>query len=196
RGRLLTGGRAMAGRRHTAGGAALLALAGLAAAGCSPVPRAPALDNGPVYENAKEGVRFVVPDGWVQFARADTPPGRVTQALLLVGYHITNANRLAELELYRADLAEGADLAAFLAANRIGTRDWEPKAAPQRLQVNGAEATRLLFTRRDRKAEFVREVVAFRRGGRLYLFALSAEAGDEVSRDQWRQTLNSVRRAG
>jgi len=164
----------------------------LAPAGCSPGPQAPALQNGPVYENAKEGVQFLVPEGWVQLARSDTPPGRIAQPLLLVAYHFTNSGRRAELELYRVDLPEGTDLGRYIAGHPVGPFQWEPQP-PQPLVISGTEATRFPFTRKAGKAESVREVVAFRRGERVYLFTATAAAEDEPGREQVRQALNSVR---
>ncbi len=138
-------------------------------------------------------MQFVVPEGWVQFARSDTPPGRLAEPLLLVSYQVPQAGRRAELELYAADLPGDTDLAAFLAGHHFGAAKWEPRPPPQPLQLGGAEATRFRFTRKAGKAEFVREVVAARRGERVYFFTFSTPAGDDASPDQWRQVLASVR---
>lgn len=169
------------------------ALLFLAAVGCAPRPQAPALESGPVYENAKEGVRFIVPEGWVQFARTDTPPGRLDKPLLLVSYQVPSGNRQVELELYAADLEAATELAAYLAEHRIGPAKWDPKPPPQSLHVGGAQATRFRFARQAGKTAFVREVVVVRRGGRAYFFAFAAPASDDASQDQWRQVLASVR---
>lgn len=162
-------------------------------AGCAPKPRAPALETGPVYENAKEGVQFVVPEGWVQFARSDTPPGKLTHPVMLVNYQIPNPGRQTELELNVVDLPADADVAAYFTEHAFGSSRWDPKGPPQSLQVGGAQAARYRYARRDGKTEFVREVVAVRRGERVFLFIYAAPAGDDTSPDQWRQLLASVR---
>src|SRR5262245_60731910 len=43
--------------------------------GCATRPHAPVLSTEPVYENRQEGFRFLPPDGWVQYARREYPPG-------------------------------------------------------------------------------------------------------------------------
>src|SRR5437764_321884 len=116
-------------------------LLGLLLCGCDGRPRAPALQAGSLYQNEREGLRFLAPDEWVQRARAELPPGRYEKPELLVAYtRVTD--RPAELEVTLADLAEGADLQKFLTATPSGGVRWQAKGRPEALTVGGVPATR------------------------------------------------------
>jgi hypothetical protein len=160
--------------------------------GCTDRPHAPALSNDAVFQSDREGLRFPVPDGWVQFERSELPPGPVSQPRLLVSYHPAKPDTAAELELYRVDLPEDADPGQFLADHPIGALKWSPKPPPQPLELNGAPATRYTFTRGTGRTEVTREVVAFRRGPRVYLFAVTFPASDPEARDQLRRAVQNV----
>jgi hypothetical protein len=71
----------------------VLALALLALAGCQRPPRAPALVNEPVYQDSREGFRFLVPDGSVQEARGEMPPAPVEDERMLVEYRLPATRR-------------------------------------------------------------------------------------------------------
>src|SRR5262245_64118678 len=85
-------------RRWAAVGLLLLLL------GCAPRPRAPALLDEPVYQNEREGFRFLVPEGWKQYARSEAPPGKGERERLLVLYRRLTPGPEATLEVTRADL--------------------------------------------------------------------------------------------
>src|SRR5438105_510697 len=70
-------------------GALVLAVIALAV-GRGGGPRAPALRPEPVYSNAREGFRFVAPEGWALVAKADLPPGPAEKERLLVRYQATS----------------------------------------------------------------------------------------------------------
>jgi hypothetical protein len=170
--------------------------AGLAAlafllAGCGARPRAPALQSGPLYQNEREGFRFLAPEGWVQRARAELPAGPFEREELLVAYSRVS-DRPASFEVSLADLPEGADLRKFLtAAPSEGVR-WRAKGAPEPVTVNGVSAKRFALAGGAGKGEQVKEVVAFRRGGRVYFFAGVFAAGDPATRDEVRRAVNTV----
>ena len=91
-----------------------------------------------------------------------------------------------------ADLPEGADLPKFLtAAPSEGVR-WRAKGAPESVTVNGVAATRFALAGGAGRDEQVKEVVAFRRGGRVYFFAGLFAAGDTATRDEVRRAVNSI----
>ncbi len=54
--------------------------------GCRSRPRAPLLRDDPVYQNDREGFRFLAPEGWTQSSRSEVPPGKITKELSLVDY--------------------------------------------------------------------------------------------------------------
>src|SRR3954468_18379676 len=89
------------------------------AAGCPERPKAPPLTNEPVYTNEKIGLRFLAPDGWSVASRATLPPGPLPKPIVLVAYIQNTGQQPAEFELMAADVAEGADLGAYLAEHRI-----------------------------------------------------------------------------
>ena len=75
---------------------------------------------------------------------------------------------------------------------RIGAAAWTLKPTTESVQINGADATRFVLTRPDKKGEVRREATAFRRPGRAYYFILTFAAGDAGARDAARQCIQSV----
>src|SRR5262245_25690219 len=170
---------------------AVLLLCSLLLAGCSGRPSAPALRDEPVYENAQEGFRFLAPEKWTQIVRASLPSGKLDRERLLVSYRRTDAGRPAQLEVSRADLDESASFAEHLAGPAFGSARWKPKGSPEALTVGGARGVRHVFAEPSGKDERVREVVAFRRGGRCYFFSGVYLAADTKARDEIRRSVNS-----
>ncbi len=166
-------------------------LLGLFLCGCDGRPRAPALQAGPLYQSESEGLRFLAPDEWVQRARAEVPPGRYEKPELLVAYtRVTD--RPAGLEVSLADLPEGTDLQKFLTATPSEGVRWQAKGPPESLTINGVPATRFTLAGGSGKGAQTKEVVAFRRGGRVFFFAGTFPAGDRATRDEIRRAVNSV----
>jgi hypothetical protein len=159
--------------------------------GCAGGPRAPALQPGPLYQSESEGFRFLAPDEWVQRARAEVPPGRYEKPELLVAY-TRGADRPAELEVSLADLPEGTDLQKFLTTPApVGVR-WQAKGPPEAVTVNGVPGTRFTLAGGSGREAQTKEVVAFRRGDRVYFFAGTFPAGDRATRDEIRRSVNSI----
>jgi hypothetical protein len=166
-------------------------LLGLLLCGCDGRPRAPALQSGPLYQSEREGLRFLAPEGWVQRARAELPPGRYEKPELLVAYtRVTD--RPAEFEVSLADLPEGTDLLKFLTATPTEGVRWQAKGPPEALTVGGVPATRFTLGGGAGKDAQAKEVVAVRRDGRVYFFAGTFPAGDRATRDEVRRSVNSV----
>jgi hypothetical protein len=174
-----------------AGQLALLLTAALLP-GCRSRPRAPALDNAPVYQNDREGFRFVAPEGWTQLARADVPPGKLAKERLLVQYRRLNAPREATFEVSVADFSPSTDLADYLAAPAYGSKDWKLQSAPEPAEVNGVAGTRYDFTARVGKDDMTREVVAFRRGERVYFFTTVFFTKDATAQEQGRRAVARI----
>lgn len=159
---------------------------------CSPKPVAPALKDEPVYQNDREGVRFLVPDGWTQFAKGDIPPGKLDKERRLVEYKRKTFGKGAGLIVTVVDLEPTADLAAYLAGPAFGAEKWQLKGKPEAIEINRVAAQRFTFVSRIQKEEMVREVVAFRRGERVYLFTGLFASDDARARDQVRRAVGST----
>ncbi len=169
-----------------------LAVGWFALAGCNPRPHAPALDNAPIYQNDREGFRFLLPEGWSQGIRADVPAGKAQKERVLVAYLHPSAEQTAVLEVTLADLPETLDLTAYLAEGSNGVTAWRLQSGPESLEVHGTPARRWAFTGRSGKYERIKEVVAIRRGERTYFFCGLFAPTDTTARDQVRRAVGSI----
>lgn len=167
--------------------AAALALAPL---GCGTRPKAPALTTEAAYENDAAGVRFVVPEGWVTTGKTTLPPGTYDRPIRLVGY--ASAAGQAELDLYAVDLPAGQDLPGYLDRHAIGADKWAAKGPAKADPVNGTAATRYTQTA-GKKGERTRELTAFARGTRTYVFVLTYPTADGSARDLGRRAVETVK---
>jgi hypothetical protein len=161
------------------------------AAGCSSRPKAPPLTNESAYQNDDVGLRFLVPPGWRMQSRAVLPPGQLTRPVILVSYN-GDGEKPAAIQILAADIAADADLERFLAVHQVGPDVWSGQSPAERVTVNGVDASRLVLSRAKGKEEARREVTAFRRGKRTYLFLLDFTASDAVARDAGRAAINSI----
>ena len=163
---------------------------GFVAAGCNPRPSAPPLTPEAVYENSAAGVRFVVPEGWVTAGKSALPPGTLDRPIRMAGYRATAGN--AGLDLYAIDVPAGQDLPEYLDTHAIGAEKWAAKGPGKPETVNGTAATRYVHTA-GKKGERTRELTAFARGGRTYVFVLSYATSDSGSRDAGRRAVETVK---
>lgn len=170
--------------------AALLVCA-LAMAGCSRRPRAPLLQDEPVYHNSREGIRFLKPEGWIQHAKADVPAGRTSEEHLLVDYIHWHGDMPALLELSLVDLPESTNLGAHAAQASFGAIFWKLVSGPEQVEAGGMSGKRYVLTSQE-KRDRIKEVVAFRRGERVYFFIGVFMTADEAARDQIRQAMKSI----
>jgi hypothetical protein len=160
-------------------------------AGCGPTPRAPVLQDDPVYQNSQEGFRFLVPDGWTQSARGEPPPPPVTQERMLVEYRLLGADKPAGLRVSLLDLPAGEDLQAFQ-KTRWPEDSWTVLSEPEPVQTDGLSGTHLVLSSKEEKGERLTEVVAFQRGNRLYLFQGLVAAEDTKARQQIQRAVESL----
>ena len=179
---------AVVGTRH---GVCLLTIL-LTACGCTEKPKAPPLINDTVYQNDKIGLRFLAPEGWSVSSRADLPSSALPKPIILVAYQLSKGGSHSELQILAADLPEDADFGKVLVEHRIGAAKWTLKPPPEKVTINGSEATRLILTRVSDKKEVRREATAFRRGGRVYFFIITFASSDSAARDAARQCVQSV----
>lgn len=166
--------------------AAALALAPL---GCETRPRAPALTTEAVYENDVAGVRFVVPEGWVAAGKSALPSGSFDRPIQLVSY--TSTASRAGLDLYAVDLPPGQDLPTYLDRHAIGSDKWTAKGPGQAETIHGTAATRYTHTA-GKKGERTRELTAFARGNRTYVFVLTYPTTDGSARDIGRRAVETA----
>jgi hypothetical protein len=159
---------------------------------CNSRPRAPVLRNDPVFQNDREGFRFLVPEGWIQIGRTEIPPGKVERERPLVDYYLTTGPGTASFRVSRIDLPESADLAKLLATPSFGVKKWTQTAAPEDVTVGGVPGVRSHFGGDHGNEHVAREVVHVRRGERLYFFTSLYPAKAVAMRDQFRRVVESV----
>jgi hypothetical protein len=166
-----------------------LALAALLA-GCSPRPRAPALMQGEaLYVNAQEGFRFVPPPNWALHARAEWPAGRIEEERLLVAYRRVAGNQVTRFEVTMVDVAESVELAELIVAHSDG---WKPEGRVEALEIAGRPAARGAYRSRTANPPEIKEIVAVRKGERVYFFIGLFAADDSKGRDQVRKSIETL----
>jgi hypothetical protein len=162
------------------------------ALGCRGQPQAPVLRNEPVYQNDTEGFRFLAPEGWQQHARVSVPPGKLDKERLLVQYVRLTSEKGASLDVSMADLPATTDLIQYLAGPSGGAKSWHLKHPVEPVHISDVPAERFAFTGRMGNEEVTKEVVAFRRGERVYFFTAYFAAGDPTAQQQVRRTVEST----
>jgi hypothetical protein len=172
--------------------AALAALLPALLGGCGPRPRAPALQDEPVYQNKQEGFHFLPPEGWIIHARAEVPPGKLSEERLLVEYKRVTSAKPASLEVSMADIPAGTDVAACLEGRASPDDSWQPQGSAENIEVGGQPAARRAFLGQFGQDRVMREIMAVRRGGRVYFFTGLFPADDSKAREQVRKAVASV----
>jgi hypothetical protein len=170
--------------------AALLLAAILA--GCNSRPSAPALEDGPVYNDRREGFRFFVPEGWKQRARGTVPSGKIAGERMLVEYKCLTPATSAGLMVSVADVPESTSLSDYIAKNNLTREDWRLAAPAEDFTINGVPAARITYLQGAGKDQSVREIVAFRRGERVYFFKGFYASADAKSRKAVKATIETV----
>ena len=161
-------------------------------AGCDSKPRAPVLRDSDVYQNNQEGFRFLVPDNWTQTASAVLPNGVIEGEVLLVQYRMRTAQQGASLEVLCFDEDQPTDLKTYHAGPSHGSQTWQSSEPPQPIEVGGAAAERWIYATQVSKQKMIKEVVAFRRGPRVYSFIGLFWSSDNKAREQLRRAVNSI----
>jgi hypothetical protein len=160
----------------------------IAVAGCADRPRAPALQDEPVFQNKQEGLRFLPPSGWRMRARTEVPHGPLTEERLLVQYNRLTPDSPANLEVTMADVPPSTPLDECAGSRSDGPEGWQ-KTATEPLEVSGLPAFRATFAGTPERAK---EVVVVRRGDRVYYFTAIFPAKDAKARDQVRKAVASA----
>jgi hypothetical protein len=172
---------------------AMLLTCGLLA-GCDSRPKAPALTDSPVYQNEQEGFRFLVPDGWLQSAAATLPTGPLEGEVLLTQYRMRTAAQGASLEVLCFDEPpdKPGDLHQYHAEPSHGITQWASVEEPESLEIGGTAAQRFVYSGKLANRDMIKEVVAFRRGQRVYSFIGLFWKSDENAREELRRAVASI----
>jgi hypothetical protein len=160
--------------------------------GCNDRPRAPALEDSAVYQNEREGFRFLVPEGWTQQAKSMVPPGKLDHELILVVYRRYTVNPPATLQVSIQDPPEEANLAQLLIEARSEDTNWKLVRPPAEARVGNRTGKHLVFQGKSPLGRMDREVIAVRRGARVLFFTATFGPGDHASRDLMQQTFANV----
>ena len=116
----------------------------MATAGCDSGPRAPVLRDSPVYQNNREGFRFLVPDNWVQSASAVLPKEELEREVILVQYRMRTANVGATLEVLCFDETEPSELDEYHRKPSHG-QNWKSTDSPAEIEINDVAAVRMTY---------------------------------------------------
>lgn len=164
----------------------------LIAAGCDSRPKAPALQDGPVFKEPREGFRFLVPEGWKQLARGQVPPGKIPGERMLAEYKCLTCSRPGALMVSVADVPLSTSLSDYLTKNTRTGEDWKLSGPAEEFTINGVPAARITYLLRAGKQEAIREIVAFRRGERAYFFKGYYAGSDAASRQAIRTAVDTI----
>jgi hypothetical protein len=165
-----------------------------ALAGCDDKPRAPALTTEAVYSNADAGLTFLVPEGWVLFAKVNLPADRkLDYPQRLVAYQVGGGDRKGSFDLYALDLPAGQKLLEYLAEPKkaMGAERWTDKGPPTEETIGGAKATWYKQASAG-KADRRRDLVEFRRPDRTYVFTMTYKGSDTQTREQAERAVRSA----
>ena len=176
------------------GAAVLLGVALTLSAGCNSRPSAPALKDGPIFKDSREGFRFNVPDGWKQRARGQVPAGPVEGERMLAEYKCVTCAKPAALEVTVATVPAAASLSEYVTKHTLTGEHWRLSAPTEEFTINAQPAVRITYVLRagKDKDDMVREIVAFRRGERVYFFKGFYATSDSKSRKEIRAAVDSV----
>lgn len=170
--------------------AAVVVLGVTLLAGCGEKPSAPPLQDGPVYQDRREGFRFFVPDGWTQRARGNIPAGKVTGERMLAEYKCTSTDSVLRVTV--ADVPLSTPLTEYVSTNTKTGEDWKLGTPAQDFTINGVPAARITYQMKSGKDEIIREIIAFRRGERVYFFRGFYAASDQQSRKAIQKAVDTV----
>lgn len=161
--------------------------------GCQRGPVAPELRNSPVYNNSREGFRFLVPEGWTISASANIPSGDLETDLFLVQYNVRTLGSDGQVHVICfQDKQKDIDLAQYHTKPAFGIQKWSLKEGPTKETIHGKEGTWLYYTGRNKGPKMGQDVLAFRKGDRVYSFVGLCEASDNVARQSIHRAFASV----
>jgi hypothetical protein len=160
-------------------------------AGCTPQPRAPAIQDETVYRNSQEGFHFVPPENWKQQARAELPAGPAPEKRLLVEYRCFTSEKPASLDVSMVDVSEAKSLGECVGEQGVED-NWQPAGPIEELTVGGRAAARGIFATRAGGEARLQEIVAVRKGGRVYMFTAVFAPSDTRSQEAVRKAIATL----
>jgi hypothetical protein len=147
-----------------------------------------------VYQNSREGFRFLVPEGWKIQAKSEVPAGKADKERMLVQYtYAPDRQTAVEFEITLADLPPSTNLAAYLAEPTYGSRDWRQVGRVESLSIGGKDAERYVFTGHAGRRTMTKEVTVFRRENRSYFFTGLYASSDKRARSLLHNAVESVK---
>ena len=160
--------------------------------GCERRPSAPALEDGTAYRDANAGFRFLVPNGWKQAARGSVPPGKIEGERMLVEYKCLTCASPGTLQVTVADVPTDSVLSKFLLENNRTGEKWRLVGSAEDFEINDVPAARITYSTTSGKDQSFREIVAIRRGERVYFFKGSYGGTDAQSRQAIRKAIDTI----
>jgi hypothetical protein len=160
--------------------------------GCNSGLVAPKLSDDPVFESKNDALRFVAPAGWSMRARAEIPPGGATQERLLVEYKRLSSEKPASLEVTLVDLPQTTTLAAAIKTRQHAQGEVIRQTTFEEAKVDGVPGGRVTTTERIDKELMTSEVLAVRRGPRVYFFTGFYPANDSRAKEQVHGVIDSI----
>jgi hypothetical protein len=155
-------------------------------------PSAPPWDRGPVFREGREGFRFSVPDGWTQTVRGAVPAGKIASERVLTEYKCMTCARPSVLQVSVADVPLESPLTEYVLKNTLTGEKWQKSAGPEEFTINSEPAVRITYVQREGKAEGFKEIVAFRRGERVYFFKGFYAGTDPKARTALRAAVDTI----
>lgn len=162
-------------------------------AGCDSTPRAPELVDSPVYQNETEGFRFRVPDGWTQTASSNLPAGDFEGENFLVRYLVQSPTGGSTLQVLCFVDDDSKNLENHHSEPSFGVQRWQITEPATAADVGGLPAERMTYTGRLQGKTIHKEVLAVRRGNRVYSFVGLYFDGDEKAEQSIDRALQSLR---
>jgi predicted Zn-dependent protease len=120
------------------------------------------------------------------------PAGKIESERLLVEYQCQTSAKPATLAVSVASIDPSASLTEYVTKSSLTGEAWRISGPVENFTINNVPAVRINYTLRADNEEFVREIVAFRRGERVYFFKGVCAGPDARSRREIRSALETV----
>jgi hypothetical protein len=150
------------------------------------------LSDEPIYENVREGLRFNVPKGWLQQMKTDLPPGPVPKERTLVLYRVFEPSP-ANFEVSVRDIEKDEEIAPFLARKEMAGAKWTPRSENTPWPVPEWAVGSYRLQAKVKEILTYRDVLAARRGSRIYFFNVIYWPKHPARRDEGREAMKSVK---
>ena len=160
--------------------------------GCDGDPSAPELRDAPVYRSASEGFRFLVPDGWTQIANASLPSGELDKEVFLTRYRVRSPEMGAMLYVICFNDDESLDLQQYHSGASFRAQGWEVVSPMEEVKINESTGHRGLFKTTIDQNEMSKDVLCFRKNGRVYSFVGLYWSIDEKAQQQLNRAVESI----